>query len=128
MTRDCAAIPGPTSVQDFVDEFLLRTGRRCFFVTVQDRIAGMITPHEVRSLDRSLWRTTPIQQIMLPLDKLHAVTPETKATEALEVMAREDLNQLPVVSDHRVEGMLSRSNILEALRSRRELSGLKRAS
>jgi CBS domain-containing protein len=41
--------------------------------------------------------------------------------DALEMMAREDLNQLPVVSDHHVEGMLSRSNILEALRSRREL-------
>jgi Zn-dependent protease/CBS domain-containing protein len=128
MSRDCVTVPGPTSVQDFVDEFLLRTGRRCFFVTVQDRIAGMITPHEVRALDRSVWTMTPIQQIMLPLDKLHAVAPETDAMEALELMAREDLNQLPIVSDHRVEGVLSRSNILEALRSRRELSGLKRAS
>ncbi len=128
MSRDCAAAPGPTSVQDFVDEFLLRTGRRCFFVTVQDRIAGMITPHEVRALDRSLWPITPVQQIMIPLEKLHAVAPETEVMEALEVMAREDLNQLPVVSDHRVEGMLSRGNILEALRSRRELIGLRRRS
>jgi CBS domain-containing protein len=48
--------------------------------------------------------------------------------EALEVMAREDLNQLPVVSDHQVEGMLSRRNILEAIRSRREFSGLSRSS
>ena len=120
MSRDCAEVPGPTSVQDFVDEFLLRTGRRCFFVTVQDSIAGLITPHEVRALERSLWPLTPVQQIMKPLDKLHVVAPETPAMDALEMMARQDLNQLPVVSDHHVEGMLSRSNILEALRSRRE--------
>ncbi len=120
MSRDCAQVPGPTSVQDFVDEFLLRTGRRCFFVTVQESIAGLITPHEVRALERSPWPSTPVQQIMKPLDK-HVVAPETAAMEALEMMAREDLNQLPVVSDHHVEGMLSRSNILEALRSRREL-------
>lgn len=123
MSRDCAQVPGPTSVQDFVDEFLLRTGRRCFFVTVQDRIAGLITPHDVRTLDRSLWPVTPVQQIMKPLDKVRSVTPETSAMEALELMAREDLNQLPVVSDHRVEGLLSRGNILEALRSRQELQG-----
>jgi Zn-dependent protease/CBS domain-containing protein len=123
MSRDCAEVPGPTSVQDFVDEFLLRTGRRCFFVTVQGRIAGLITPHDVRALDRSLWPVTPVQQIMKPLEKVRAVTPETAAMEALELMAREDLNQLPVISNHHVEGMLSRSNILEALRSRRELRG-----
>jgi CBS domain-containing protein len=121
MSRDCAQVPGPTRVQDFVDEFLLRTGRRCFFVTVQDKIAGLITSHEVRALERSLWPLTPVQQIMKPMDKLHVVAPQTAAMEALEIMAREDLNQLPVVSDHHVEGMLSRGNILEALRSRREL-------
>jgi Zn-dependent protease/CBS domain-containing protein len=120
MSRDCAQVPGPTSVQDFVDEFLLRTGRRCFFVTVQGRIAGLITPHEVRALERSLWPQTPLQQIMKPLDKLRVVAPDTGAMEALELMAREDLNQLPVVSNHNVEGMLSRGNILEALRSRQE--------
>jgi CBS-domain-containing membrane protein len=124
MSHDCAQVPGPTSVQDFVDEFLLRTGRRCFLVTVQDSIAGLITPHEVRALDRSLWPVTHVHQIMKPLDKVRAVAPETAAMEALELMAREDLNQLAVVSDHRLKGMLSRSNILGALQSRRELKGL----
>lgn len=123
MSRDCAQVPGPASVQEFVDEFLLRTGRRCFLVTVQDRVAGLVTPHEVRALDRSLWPVTPVQQIMKPLDKVRSVAPETPAVEALELMASEDLNQLPVVSDHQVEGMLSRSNVLEALRSRREFKG-----
>jgi CBS domain-containing protein len=94
---------------------------------VQDQTAGMITPHEVRALDRSLWPVTPVQQIMKPLDKLHAVTPETEVLEALEVMTREDLNQLPVIADHHVEGLISRGNILEAIRSRRELGAAKRS-
>jgi hypothetical protein len=129
MSHDCTAAPGHISVQDFVDEFMLRTGRRCFFVTVQDRIAGLITPHEVRALDRGLWPVTPVQQIMRPLEKVHVVTPDTPALDALEVMTREDLNQVPVLSNQRVEGMLSRSNILDALRSRRELeSGVRRGS
>jgi Zn-dependent protease/CBS domain-containing protein len=128
MSRDCVQVPGYISVQEFVDEFVLRTGRRCFFVTVQDRIGGLVTPQEVRALDRNSWTTTPVQQIMKPLDKLHAVAPETGVLEALEVMAKEDLNQLPVVSDHHVEGLISRANILEALRSRQELGKPKASS
>jgi Zn-dependent protease len=123
MSRDCAEVPGHISVQDFVDEFILRTGRRCFFVTVQGRIAGLVTPQEVRGLNRGLWTMTPLQRIMKPLDQVHSVRPETGALDALEIMAREDLNQVPVVSSQGVEGMLSRSHILEALRSRRELEG-----
>jgi signal-transduction protein with cAMP-binding, CBS, and nucleotidyltransferase domain len=36
-------------------------------------------------------------------------------------MAREDVNQLPVISDHHVEGMLSRGSILQMLSTRSEL-------
>ncbi|HYX53084.1 MAG TPA: site-2 protease family protein [Candidatus Limnocylindrales bacterium] len=121
MSRDCQIISGPTSVQDFVDHFLLRTGRRCFLVTVQDRLAGLVTPHEVRALSRDEWAFTPVQQIMRPLDQLSIVTPETPITEVLEMMAKQDLNQVPVVTNGSLAGMLGRGEILQALKSRVEL-------
>lgn len=121
MSQDCPMVKGRISVQEFVDHFLLRTARRCFLVTVMDRLAGMITPNEIRALDRELWPVTPLQQIMRPLDKVRSVRPETPVTEALELMGKEDLNQLPVVSDSGLQGMLTRSDILQALRSRMEL-------
>jgi len=121
MSQDCPMVEGRISVQEFVDHFLLRTARRCFLVTVMDRLAGMITPNEIRALDRELWPMTPLQQIMRPLDKIRSVRPETPVTEALELMGKEDLNQLPVVSEGGLQGMLTRSDILQALRSRMEL-------
>ena len=121
MSRDCAIVEGPTSVQDFVDHHLLRTGRRCFIVTVQDRMAGLITPNEVRTLERDLWPVTPVQQIMKPLNKMYIAKPETPVMEVLETMAKEDLNQVPVVADQQLQGMLTRGEILQALKSRTEL-------
>jgi Zn-dependent protease/predicted transcriptional regulator len=121
MSHECPIVEGNISVQDLVDHFVLRTGRRCFMVTVLGRMAGLVTPHEIRALDREEWAMTPVQQIMKPLEKLHAVAPETPAMDALEMMAREDLNQVPVVSERGVEGMLGRGEILQALRSRAEL-------
>jgi Zn-dependent protease len=121
MSQDCAMIEGAMSVQDFVDHFLLRTARRCFLVIVMDRLAGLITPNEIRALGRELWSMTPVQQIMKPLDKIRSVAPETPVSDVLELMGKEDLNQVPVVSDGALKGMLTRNNILQALRARIEL-------
>lgn len=121
MSHECPMVEGAMSVQEFVDHFLLRTGRRCFLVLVMDRLAGLITPHEVRTVDRELWSVTPVQQIMKPLGKVRSVRPETLVTDVLEMMAKEDLNQVPVVSERGIEGMLARGDILQALRSRIEL-------
>jgi len=42
--------------------------------------------------------------------------------DALQAMGREDVNQLPVVSNGRLEGMLSRGRIVQILQTRAELS------
>ena len=60
--------------------------------------------------------------VMRPLNRLHTVTPDTTVVDALQAMGREDLNQLPVVSNGRMEGMLSRSRIVQVLQTRAELS------
>jgi CBS domain-containing protein len=60
---------------------------------------------------------------MRPADKIHFVSRDMSAMEALETMGREDVNQLPVMSDGRVEGMVTRAHVLQVLRSRAELEG-----
>jgi len=44
---------------------------------------------------------------MRPIDQTSTVTIDTPVKEVLETMGREDLNQLPVVSDGRLEGVYS---------------------
>ena len=126
MSRDSVVVAGPTSVQDFVDHYLLRTGKRCFMVSVQGRLGGLVTAHEVKALDRELWPATPVQQIMKPIQQVRVVSPDTPVTNVLEMMAQADLNQVPVVANQEVVGILSRGDILQALRSRVDL--LKKAA
>ena len=84
-------------------------------------VAGIITPHEVKSIARARWPYTTVDEVMLPLDRLHAVSSDTLVTEALETMGREDVNQLPVVNDGRLPGIISRGHILRTLQTRAEL-------
>lgn len=121
MDRDCPTVEGHFSLQEFVDEYVLRTGRRCFVVVQNGRVAGLVTPHEVKKVERSGWSQASVQSVMRPLGQLRTVAPDTPALQALELMSREDINQLPVVSNGRLEGVFSRGHVLSFLRTQAEL-------
>ena len=121
MTRDCPTVDGWINVQNFVEQELLRTGQRCFIVLDKGEITGLVTPHEIKQIDRAKWPFTTLHDIMRPLEDLHSVTPDTPLTSALESMSRYDLNQLPVVSNNHLEGVLSRARVLGYLQTHAEL-------
>jgi Zn-dependent protease/predicted transcriptional regulator len=121
MTNDCPALDGNLNIEHFVHEELLRTGRRCFVITQNGTIAGLLTPHEVKEIDRARWPYTTLSDVMRPLEDLHTVPPETPLKNALEIMGKEDLNQLPVVKNGHLAGILSRANIVDYLRTRADL-------
>ena len=122
MTRQCPTVDGSLTIQDFVEHTLLPSGRRCFLVKDPVRgVSGLITPHEIKHIERSLWPITRLDSVMGALDKLHTVAPETPLLDALQVMGSNDLNQLPVVSGGHIEGLISRDRILSYLHTRMEL-------
>ncbi len=123
MTRDCPTVDGWLNVQNFVEQELLRTGQRCFIVVDKGEITGLVTPHEVKQIDRAKWPFMTLHDIMRPLEDLQSVTPDTPLTSALESMSRYDLNQLPVVSNSHLEGVLSRAQVLSYLQTHAELRG-----
>ena len=121
MTNDCPVVSGRDNLRTLVDEHLLRTGNRCFIVEDHERIAGLITAHEIKAIARNRWPYTTVDEVMRPVEKLHTVRPEASAAEALEIMARDDVNQLPVIRNGHLEGMSSRRHILQVLQTRAEL-------
>ena len=122
MTRDCPTVDGQTNLQTFADEFLLRTGQRFFIVAENGLITGIITPHEVKTVEKTRWPYKLVSDVMRPLNQLRTVSPGTSMTEVLETMTRDDVNQLPVMSRGRLEGIISRGNVLEYLQTHMELN------
>lgn len=121
MSRDYPTVDARSNLQTLVDEHFLLTGRRSFFVTENGRVAGLVTPHEVREIERQRWPYTTVDEVMRPLDQLRIVAPDAPVSKALEMMGTEDLNQLPVVKNDNVEGIISRSHIVQLLQTRAEL-------
>jgi len=121
MARDCPVVDGRSNLQTFVDDYLLRTGRRCFLIVENGAVAGLITPQEVKAVERARWPLTTVYDVMIPIDRLRTVKPDTPVTEALELIGRADVNQLPVMSNGRLEGIISRNRVLQFLVTRAEL-------
>jgi Zn-dependent protease/predicted transcriptional regulator len=121
MSRDCVIVNRGMSLQEFVDIYLLNTGRRCFAVEDQGRLVGLITPRDVGTIPRDRWDKTTVREAMRPLQELHVITPDTPVMDALKLMARNDVNQLPVVANGTLEGIVSRSQLVQLLQVRSEL-------
>lgn len=121
MAKDCAVVEPQTTLQTLVDNVLLRTGRPCVMVTSDGTDMGLVTARDVRAVDRARWPHLTVREVMRPLDSVNTVQPTTPAAEALTSMLRDDVNQIPVVDDGHMEGIVTRATILQLIQSRSEL-------
>jgi Zn-dependent protease/CBS domain-containing protein len=121
MSHDCVMVNRGMSLQEFVDTYLLKTGQRCFAVEDNGRLVGLITPRDVGAIPRERWDTTTVREAMRPLVELHIITPDTQVLDALKLMAGNDVNQLPVVANGTLQGIVSRSHLMQQARSELQL-------
>ena len=121
MSRDCVTVNRGMSLQEFVDTYLLTTGQRCYAVEEHGHLVGLITPRDVGAIPREVWDKTTVRDAMRPLEKLHIITPDTPVLDALKLMAGNDVNQLPVVANGILQGVVSRSQLMQLLQTRSEL-------
>jgi Zn-dependent protease/CBS domain-containing protein len=118
------------NVQEFVFLYALRRGRRALPVVeppgpespadTPPRLLGLVTITDVKEVPQPEWATTSVAQIMTPMP-LRTVTPDTPVEEALRLLVEGSLNQVPVVRDDRLVGLLTRADVLRYLQLREEL-------
>jgi Zn-dependent protease len=121
MSRDYTEIPAAVTLQQLVDEHVLGRGQRSFIVKAGDEVAGLLTLHRVKETPPAVWATTTARQAMIPIAQAKRVRPGAELWATLEAMDRDGVNQLPVMDDGRMVGMLTREGIISYLRTRQEL-------
>jgi Zn-dependent protease/CBS domain-containing protein len=114
-------VPADASLRDLVDHYLLPRGQRTAPVYQGDSFAGLITLADVKAVPRAQWDQTPVADAMVPVEKLHVVRPQQRMSDILPLIAQADVNQLPVMQDGRLVGMLTRDAIVRYLDIRQGL-------
>ncbi len=116
------SVGGALSVADVIYDHMLGQSRS--FVAVQNpdgTFAGIVTLGDVQHVGRDDWTTTPVRQIMQPAEGLVTVTPDEDLTQAMTLLASHGYDQLPVVQNGDLVGVLSRAHVLAYLHTRQAL-------
>jgi CBS domain-containing protein len=121
MTSDCPVIPPNVTIDQMVQEYVFTSGCYFFLVTDEDEVKGILTLNNIKAVPRQNWDVTQAQEIMTPLDRVKVAHPDQDALSILEEMDENDINQMPVVSEDNVIGLVTRDNLMRFLRTRSEL-------
>lgn len=112
MQRNFAHAPGDITVQQLVESYFMQLNVRTVIVSAADGTVGAVTQAKIRETPQDVWHTTLAREVMTPLSNMDTTRPEAILWSALEKMGSEGLNQLPVVDETGVVGMLSREDVL----------------
>jgi Zn-dependent protease/predicted transcriptional regulator len=115
MITNFETVPPHITIQQLVDDYLLRHRDRGFLVVENGLVQGIICLHDVKNTPRERWSTTTIKEIMIPKDQLEKVSPGDDASMALEKLSAKNIHQVPVVQENRVKGLLRRNDIINYL-------------
>jgi Zn-dependent protease/CBS domain-containing protein len=121
MSTNYTSIQPETTIQSLVDHQVLGNGQRSFVVEEGNKMVGLLTLHDIKALPRAEWPTATVAQAMVPLAQVKRVAPNAELWPAIEEMNHDGVNQLPVMTNGHVEGVLRREDIISYLRNLQDL-------
>lgn len=121
MTTDVPTVQPQVRVDDFVHDYLMRQEYACYPVIEDDKVQGIVSIDEVRSLPREQWHDTTVGQITQPVENEMKVSKDDDAWDALLKLATEDTRRLLVMHDGTLDGTVTQENILRLVRTKMEL-------
>ncbi len=122
MVQPVITVPGHASLEELVTDYFYRHPHGSFPVADGDRLLGMVSLEQIKSVPREEWAATPVRRVMSPAERLTPLDPEEDCVTALERMVQEDVGRLPVVTAGRIVGILSRRDVMQLFQIRSNLA------
>jgi len=117
MTSDCPTVPPDITIGNLIHHYVFTSGHRCFLVTDGVELKGILTLQDIKSVAQANWEVTQVKNAMSPLERLKLAHPQQDAMSVLEQMNENSISQMPVVSEGRVVGLITRDGMLRLLRT-----------
>jgi Zn-dependent protease/CBS domain-containing protein len=115
MHRDYQAVEPSETVEEAIENRVMGGSQRVFPVTEGERFLGLVCLEDIRGVAREERESRAIGDIMTPAERLTTIGPEAEASDALDLLGRQNVNQLPVLDGERLEGLVDREDILRWL-------------
>jgi Zn-dependent protease/CBS domain-containing protein len=123
LNRTFHSAPPDISLTELVNEHMLRHSQRCVPIVVGGDLLGLVTMNDLQKFPHEEWPTTSAFKAMTPQEKLHVVSVDDDLTQALELMARHDVHQVPVMDHRDFLGFVTRADVLRLIQLRSQMAG-----
>jgi Zn-dependent protease len=120
MSQNYTIISPTITLQSLADTHILGEGRRFFIVQDETSVRGVLTLQTIREIPRERWPSTSAEEAMIQAGNMQWVRPDSELWDALERMDQNGVNQLPVIQDDQIAGLLTRENVISFLRTLQE--------
>lgn len=122
LNRRYLTAPPDASLSHIVNEHFFGQGYRCVPIVVADDLLGLITMSDLRRVPSDQWGATSAFRAMTPRERLHTVDPDDELMHALQIMAANEINQVPVIDRERMFlGLVTREDVLRLIHLKTEL-------
>ncbi len=121
MTKNYESVSHDLSIQELVDNFILKEKERVFLVLEEDEVRGIVCLEDVKATPREKWATGKVKDIMTPREKLTFVSPGADGTKVLDSLTARDIHQVPVLDQGQIVGIIYRTDVLRFIQLRSEL-------
>jgi Zn-dependent protease/predicted transcriptional regulator len=123
MTAEITTVARDMSLEEYARQ-VAATGQRLHLVVADGKLAGLISLDALQKVPREEWAMTSVQAAMLPRDKLQWASPDESAAELLEKMGKSALDQMAVVNEGNVVGVITRDSVQRILQARHDVARL----
>ncbi len=120
MESSLETIDPNTSVAEVVRDMFFLRRRRAVPVSREDRVVGIVTISDVKELPQQEWAQTTVEQVMTR-EPIYSVAPQDDLNSAMKLIAQHDLNQVLVLDQRKLVGLLSRADVIRYLQLSEEL-------
>lgn len=115
-------VPITATLDELVHDYLEPHHQHAAPVCISNHLLGLVSMTDVRRVPESQWDELPVGHVMVPLERIQAVSPDEPLSEVLSLMAATGIHQVPVIQGWHLAGMLTRAAIVRFLQMRRGLS------
>jgi len=114
MSPEPPSVGRDISLEDYARE-VAATGRGSHLVIAHGQLVGVISTEALARVPRDDWTVTSVQAAMTPRERMAWATPEEPALKLLDRMRTVGAQQMPIISEGNVVGMVTRDSIVRAL-------------
>ena len=121
MMTTCPVISPHMTVSRVVQDYIFIRGHQCFMVTDGGELKGILTLRNIKSVDQKTWDSTAVSNVMTPAEQLKVTHMDEEVLSVLEQMEEYGISHIPVVSEGRIIGLVTRDDVLRLLYTRSRL-------